>query len=79
MSLLICRNKAFGTLNISQMLCPSLMWYMNAENDMTWDYEIEDADKNLSLVMSPYTKGMNAEARQSPANIVGLYQGSNRR
>ena len=55
------------------MLCPSLMWYMNAENDMTWDYEIEDAYKNLSLVMSPYTKGMNAEARQSPANIVGLY------
>lgn len=55
------------------------MWYMNAENDMTWDYEIEDAYKNLSLVMSPYTKGMNAEARQSPANIVGLYQGSNRR
>ena len=42
------------------------MWYMNAENDMTWDYEIEDAYKNLSLVMSPYTKGMNAEAHAAP-------------
>lgn len=61
------------------MLCPSLMWCMNAENDMTWDYGIEAAYKNLSLVMSPYTKGMGTEARQSPANMVGLYQGSNLR
>ena len=29
--------------------------------------------------MSPYTKGMGTEARQSPVNIVGLYQGSNLR
>ena len=28
------------------MLCPSLMWCMNAENDMTWDYGIEAAYKN---------------------------------
>lgn len=61
------------------MWCPSLMWCMNAENDMTWDYGNEDAYKNLSLVMPPYTKGMDTEARQFPANIVGLHQGSNHR
>lgn len=75
MLLLICRNKAFGTLNISQMLCPSLMWFMNAENDMTWDYEIEDAYKNLSLVMSPYTKGMDAGSETIPSKCSGSLSG----
>lgn len=54
------------------MLCPSLMWCMNAENDMTWDYGIEAAYKN-SAQLCPLIQRVWALKPDNPQQIQWVF------